>query len=297
MPSSRLRGMTLLELLVVVAVVAALAGIGWSAYEGVYVAEQATLGRTQLQVLADAARRFKADTGYWPGQGPFALASAANVETTVSPRVVQCSDTSAGLWVRGTLPNVHIPGGVTDVGTWVGDWYAHPANLWLLMARPTLCANHVLGRLQDWDAASARGWRGPYVRGEQLGLVEVSNALAADGSGDPTAGVLQKNLRGLGAGRELAPVGLAYTDCGGVNADCAFRWRRVPTNDAAYDAQRHSFDRRARPLFYFPAGRPRVAWAGPDGRFGGLNPANAPNACDPVTGAAGGDDDVVICLD
>lgn len=290
--------MTLLELLVVVAIVAALASIGWSAYEGVYASEQATLGRTQLQQLAVAMRRFKADTGHWPGQGPFALASAANVETPVSAHAVDCSDPSAGLWLRSSLPAIAVPASVSDVDAWRAGWFAHPANLWVLMARPRLCANHVLGRLQDWDAAAARGWRGPYVRPEQLGLVEVSQALLADGSGDATVGTLQTNLRGLPAGRELAAVAAGYAACsGGVGAECAFRWRRLPSTDPGYQPQQHSFERHARPLLYFPAGRPRLAWAGPDGRFGGLHPPAAASACDPVTGAAGGIDDLVICLD
>lgn len=289
--------MTLIELLVVVAILAALAGLGWSAYSGVYVEQQASLARTQLQQLAQAFQRFKADTGYWPGQGPFALAAASNVETPIASRVVQCSDTSAGLWLRSTLPTIAVPVGVSDVEAWRAAWFAHPANLWSLMQRPLLCANHPLGRLQDWNAEYARGWRGPYLRADQLGWVDVSVALAADGSGDASSGTLQADLRALPAGREWPPVSSGEAPCPGLASPCAYRWRSLPSTDAGFDALRHTFGAHARPLLYFAAGRPRLAWGGPDGRFGGLHPASSSQACAPLTSAPGGADDLVVCLD
>lgn len=290
-------GLSLIELLVVVAILAALAGLGWTAYQGVYAEQQAQLGRVQLQQLAQAMRQFHADTGHWPGQGPFALASATNVESPSGPRHIECSDLSAGLWVRSTLPAVHVPGGVSDVEAWTAAWFAHPANLWALVTRPTLCANHVLGRLQDWQPGAARGWRGPYVQPEQLGWVEVGAGLAADGSGDASALPLQSDLNGLAAGLELPPVAAGHGPCASAADDCAYRWLSQRRDSTGFDVLRHAVPRRGRPLLYFPAGRPRLAWAGPDGRFGGLHAAASAQACEPDLAATGGADDLVICLE
>lgn len=294
--------MTLLELLVVVSVVAALAGLGWSAYRGVREAELETLADAQLRLTAEAVRRFKQDLGYWPGQGPLALAPSTNVETaTVNPRVFTCSDTTAGLWLRNTLPAINLPTGVSDVEVWRADWVAHPANLWQLIRQPTLCSNHPLGRLQDWDTSSQRGWRGPYIDQDRLDYVEVGNGLRPDGTGSALTGPVQADLRGLALGAPAGPLRPlpATGECTDTDlAACAWRWRVHSTQWPGFDRYEHTRPSHPRPILYFsPAsGRPRLVWVGPDGAFGGFS-ADVTRTCTPNTAVTAGEDDRVVCLD
>jgi len=64
-------GFTLLELLVVLSVLAAVAGIGVLALGGVTQDTRAELVRAEMNQIANAIRRFRADTGYWPKKGVF----------------------------------------------------------------------------------------------------------------------------------------------------------------------------------------------------------------------------------
>lgn len=77
MPS---RGFTLLELLVVVSLLAALAGFAWNNYHHLSDDVNKQLAQVQLDEVAKALRRFRADTGYWPGETPiFAVGHAADL--------------------------------------------------------------------------------------------------------------------------------------------------------------------------------------------------------------------------
>lgn len=293
--------MTLLELLVVVSVVAALAGMGWSAYRGVREAELETLAEAQLRLTAKALHRFKQDLGYWPGQGPLALAPSANVETATSdPRAFTCTETTAGLWLRRSLPAIHVSTGVSDVAVWRADWAAHPANLWQLITPPMLCSNHVLGRLQDWDQVSQRGWRGPYIDADRLGYVEVGNGLRPDGTGSALTGPFQADLRGLALGAPLPPLNSSGSECADTDpGTCAWRWRvHASTWSGTDDEADNARATHPRALLYFGpiSGRPRLVWVGPDGRFGGFS-IDTTRACAPNTDVPSGQDDRVICLD
>ncbi len=64
--SSRQQGFTLIELLVVVSILAALAGITSVAMDGYQQDAEEKITRVEMQRIAGAIRRFKADTGYWP---------------------------------------------------------------------------------------------------------------------------------------------------------------------------------------------------------------------------------------
>lgn len=285
------QGFSLVELLVVVAIVAGLAGVAWSAYNGVQQGELDRLGRVQLEQASKAVRQFHADTGYWPGRGPFALAPATNGETW-NGTGYDCTDVSAGLVPRSSLPAVEVVSGSPDDQ---GEWFAHPANLWQLAWRPVLCANHALGRLAAWNAESGRGWRGPYLAPDKLGLVDVGNALLPDGGGDASVRPTRRDLYGLGAGAEKLPVDDGYAACASPG-NCAFQWRILRSTAAGFDADEHDLARHARPLLYFGPGSgwPRLVYLGVDGRFGGLN---ATEPCAANTTADGGEDDVVACLD
>jgi len=60
------QGFTLIELLVVVSILAALAGLASVAMDGYQQDAEEKITRVEMQRIANAIRRFKADTGYWP---------------------------------------------------------------------------------------------------------------------------------------------------------------------------------------------------------------------------------------
>lgn len=65
-------GFTLIEMLVVLSIMAVVAGVGVQALNGVTNSVKDDLARTEMNEIASAIQRFHADTGYWPKQGPFA---------------------------------------------------------------------------------------------------------------------------------------------------------------------------------------------------------------------------------
>lgn len=69
-------GLTLLEVLVTLGIIAAVAGIGVQVYTGVDDRTSQQLVRAEMRQIASAIQRFRRDTGYWPKQGPFAEAVA-----------------------------------------------------------------------------------------------------------------------------------------------------------------------------------------------------------------------------
>lgn len=71
-------GFTLFELLVVLAVVATVAGIGVQVLTGVTDDAEQALARAEMDNIASAIQRFRRDTGYWPKQGPFYVATYSN---------------------------------------------------------------------------------------------------------------------------------------------------------------------------------------------------------------------------
>lgn len=280
-------GFSLVELLVVVAVVVALAGIAWGRYGDIEQVELDRLAAVQLDELARALRAFRADTGFWPGQGPFALASSG------------ASATGGGV-DRASLPAIALPPVAVDVDEWEASWFAHPSNLWQLFARPVIEAAHPLARLAQWDAAHARGWRGPYLDAGLRLFVDmgINGSIYAGG---PTAGTLegglvQRNLTAMPAGRPRPPLDSACD----ADDPCIDRWMRIASTTLGSSEPHadYQFERLGRPLLYFgPAyGRVRIAHAGGDGRFGGLNAATPcePNPSDPDGYGA---DDLVRCLD
>lgn len=66
-PITAQQGFSLLELLVVISILVALAGIGISLYDGIDQTERENLTEVEIAELAQAIRQFNADTGFWPG--------------------------------------------------------------------------------------------------------------------------------------------------------------------------------------------------------------------------------------
>lgn len=65
-------GFTLIEMLVVLSIMAVVAGVGVQALNGVTNSVEDDLAHAEMNTIASAIQRFHEDTGYWPKQGPFA---------------------------------------------------------------------------------------------------------------------------------------------------------------------------------------------------------------------------------
>ena len=78
------QGLTLLEMLVVVVILAAVAFVAGGAFSGVREHANDQLVRTEMQEIAKAIRQFRQDTGYYPKTGPFDL-PAGNPAQFYSP--------------------------------------------------------------------------------------------------------------------------------------------------------------------------------------------------------------------
>lgn len=297
------RGFTLIELLVACGILAALAYTAWGGYAGVQASAEDDLARAELRRLADALRRFQADTGYYPGQGPFALAAPGTVETANATGGYDCAPTGGLLrsWAR--------PYALPDDGSSKDAWFKSPANLALLFEAPALCANHPLARLQRWDPDSRRGWHGPYLDPAARKWVDHGadfNASAVvltapDGTGNPLAGEKLADIPAFGAGpryRAAGPSGNACDDPQSTAAGntCMLGWREVPRETAGYAAGIHELKAHARPFAVFGLANgdfPRVVYWGRDGKYGGRNLSDP---CTPNLTSADGADDQVLCL-
>ncbi|MCP5078096.1 MAG: prepilin-type N-terminal cleavage/methylation domain-containing protein, partial [Psychromonas sp.] len=130
-------GLSLLELLVVVSILAAIAGIGVQVYGDTDQQVQVKLSSVELQVVANAVRRFKQDTGYYPKSGPFDLKQL--------PRIGEVS--------LDTLPD-YVLGPVAKKIA----WFDSPANLSQLITAPVDMNNNPI---MPWNVETGKGWRGP----------------------------------------------------------------------------------------------------------------------------------------
>ena len=171
---SRQCGFTLLELLVIVSILAAIAFVTTGTFQGVGEAANDNLVRSEMQEIAKAIRQFKQDTGYYPKQGPFDL------------------DTATGQVPIGTLP-VHAGSNNTEKQR----WFYSPANFHQLFVNPLAGTGHLL---ESWDIDSGRGWRGPYLKGFAEGFVDIRDDInpAVNGAGgDPLDGDNIPDVEGL----------------------------------------------------------------------------------------------------
>ncbi|MEM6439087.1 MAG: prepilin-type N-terminal cleavage/methylation domain-containing protein [Pseudomonadota bacterium] len=72
-------GYSLLELLVTLGIITAVAGVGVQVYNGLNEDVDDRLVLRELSEMASAVRRFRVETGYWPKQGVFAGAADGNL--------------------------------------------------------------------------------------------------------------------------------------------------------------------------------------------------------------------------
>lgn len=291
------RGFTLIELLVVCGILAALSYTAWGAYAGVQEGAEDDIARAEMQRLADGLKRFKADTGYYPGQGPFVLAALGTAETTISSTRIDCTP------VGGVLRSWAAP----DLDADKDFWFASPANLALLFEAPALCGNHPLAYLNRWNPESRRGWHGPYLDPASRLWVDHGADFngssvvftAPDGTGTPLAGGKLLDIPAFGAGPRYRAAGPAWGHCDGQalsTGTCMLGWRTVTRETAGYSAAIHELPARARPFVVFGLANndfPRIVYWGRDGRYGGRD---ATDPCRPNSSATDGKDDQVLCL-
>jgi prepilin-type N-terminal cleavage/methylation domain-containing protein len=141
------RAFTLVELLVVIGILAVIAGGIIVVYDGVqeHAGEQLTTQR--MQTVRAALLKFRADMGYFPGDGPLAPAQL---------------DLSGFYYVDGESPGTENPAAPVRQA-----WAAHALNFWMLYEKPPDAGDSALpsGQPKRWDfkKESARGWDGPYL--------------------------------------------------------------------------------------------------------------------------------------
>lgn len=297
------RGFTLIELLVVCGILAATAYLAWGSYLGVQESAEDDIAHAEMQRLADALKRFKADTGYYPGQGPFVLASIGTTETA-NGSGFNCTP------VGGVLRSWAAPNSDADKDA----WFDSPANLALLFEAPALCANHPLHYLNRWNPDTRRGWHGPYLdlaarkwvdHGLDFNADILNNtdpsAGAPYGDGSPIVGSKILDIPAFGGGPRFRAAEPGWASCSGQElpaGTCMLGWREVMREAIGYDAVQHELPARPRPLVVFglaDGDHPRIVYWGRDGKYGGRNAADAclPN----LSHLSGyGDDDVVLCL-
>jgi hypothetical protein len=115
-----------------------------------------------MQEIAKAIQRFRQDTGYYPKTGPFDLKSAGGEVVT----------------------------GKSDA------WFYSPANLdQLTSITSPLPDTH---QLFKWEPETGRGWRGPYLKGHDDGIVSISDNLnsVVDLTADPPIMLTTGNVGG-----------------------------------------------------------------------------------------------------
>lgn len=155
----------------------------------------------------------------------------------------------------------------------------------------------------DWDAASARGYRGPYLIAANDGLVDVGDNLKSGGNGSPVlidVGVVE--VKAIADPFISLPARVGSTDdhympCDASVTDdnqCLLDWRGVSGEPRRVKA--------GRPYLLFDLNdtsipsKARLVSMGPDGRYDGVN---ATNVCAPPETPAGAleqVDDLVLCL-
>ncbi len=145
-PSRDRRAFTLVELLVVIGILAVIAGGIIVVYDGVQERAGEQLTTQRLDTVRQALLKFRADMGYFPGDGPLAAAQL---------------DLAGFYYVDGENPATENPTAAAHQA-----WAAHPLNLWMLHEQPLAPGDTALPAEQRrwfFKKESARGWDGPYL--------------------------------------------------------------------------------------------------------------------------------------
>lgn len=237
------RGFTLLEMLLVISLLAAVAFVAGGTFLGVREQTNDQLVHTEMQEIAKAIRRFKQDTGYYPKTGPFRLKiDGGEVANDGLPEHVR------------TLSDVE-----------KRRWFYSPANFYQLLTaisplkRPQSEPEH---QLAQWNPETGRGWRGPYLQGYGDGFVVIRDGInnvttptAGNPAGNPLTGINIPDVEGI-----ADPFEHRTAKDGG---DTLLGWSARPGPNRA---ERSVW---GRPYLVFDLNaRPRIVSMGPDGVYG-----------------------------
>ncbi|MET0089843.1 MAG: prepilin-type N-terminal cleavage/methylation domain-containing protein [Candidatus Thiodiazotropha sp.] len=274
--NSESAGFSLVEILVVVSILAATAFIATTLMTGVVEESEQRLGQVELATLAQAVRRFRQDTGYFPREGRFDLDGAGAMACSATHDLY--AQTAGGHAVASVNMD-SLPAYAGGSCAEQVRWFYNAANLWQLLVEPG-ALDSVSGDFTPaiaWDAHSGRGWRGPYLDDSAEGFVDIGDVANHNPAGDPVTGVLVGDVPAVLAGRSRAPAGIYL------------QTRRVA---AQVDTD---LDTAGRPLLLFvekdvngQAQRAVLVGFGANGVFDGYDD------CGPD--AVAGSDDEVICV-
>ena len=144
LPTGQRGGFTLLELLMVVAIMATIGGMVFLSVSGLSDDVESEASVREMRTLHDAIKAFRRDTGYYPKQGPFALTSDGGA--------VDVNNSAHWPWFLESATS-----------TQRQDWFHHPANFYqlVLAQSPLNGTGHVL---ETFRPQTGRGWRGPYLK-------------------------------------------------------------------------------------------------------------------------------------
>lgn len=181
------QGFTLLELLVVISLLAVIAGFSLTAYEDVQDQAGHDVVIYEMAEIRNALLQFRRDSGTndFPGQGIYSC-TTSNMTTIAQANDPSGSDT----WPKGA------PSADSNLSDWQ-DWCANPANFWMLFINPLDDKTTTLVEENTWNPDTKRGWNGPYLQ-RKSGFVDVGDNVVSNGTaGNIESGTLISDLWGV----------------------------------------------------------------------------------------------------
>lgn len=166
-------GFTLIEMILVVAMMATLAGLALATMSDTQDHATAELAKHELNEVRRAVLQFKADTGFFPRRGPFNLVGRAG----------PTNEGADGLVRPGPLP------GANDAERTA--WFDAAENLFQLFSEPELEPGQPLSALAGWNPDRRRGWRGPYLACSGEGRVGRPDSPPVPAVADPFSHALE----------------------------------------------------------------------------------------------------------
>jgi len=153
-------GFTLMELLTVITLMALIATVAMTSYEGTQEQGRYDVTKFEMNQIRKALIQFRQDSGSndFPMQGSY-----------------DCVDSSDDSKIN---PNID-PQLPTEAGTTDADkiaWCQHPANFWMLFENPLATG---------WNPDTKRGWNGPYLQRKDGYLTLDSNTASLTDIANP----------------------------------------------------------------------------------------------------------------
>ncbi len=260
---TRQTGFSLLELLVTISILAAVAGIGTSLYLPSINSASTKVARAEIVEIIKAIKQFKKDTGYYPKQGPFALSGSAIGQVDIDSIPV-------------------LDSGDPSTNTVKEYWFNSPANFWQLYITPI--KNNVSGdEVMPWSADTGRGWKGPYLQNKRE-LVDIGNSLSIQDVNNPALSPIPRYgipvgvLLNSGSLKNIYGIADPFINDSEVvvnevdSDNLLLDWHILHTLSGGYSPDEHDLTRYGMPfLLMYKNGKPRLISMGPDGEYGGVN--------------------------